>query len=202
MAFRRVLVVLVALTGCAAPGSGTRDAVGTASAERNAAVLRMARAMLATGGCREAAPEITDPPISMEDPGFPGAMRQLVLVRDCGGVGLLNVMIAPVPGGGERLSPLFPGTTIADASLQRNGLRHAVSAARAAAPTCDRITVNETRLNGPAGLAPRTGKTTQPWTETWVLGACGRLVAVPMEFTPDERGTLIRIDGRGVRPLN
>ena len=70
------------------------------------------------------------------------------------------------------------------------------------APDCDRTTVNETRFTGPAGLASRVGRVTQPWTETWVLGACGRLLAVPMEFTPNEGGTAIRIDGRAVRALN
>ena len=202
MAFSRVLVAFVALTGCATPGAGTPEAMGRVSTERNAAVLRMTQAMLATGGCREARPEITDPPIPMDDPGFPGAMRQVVLVRGCGNVGVLNVMIAPAPGGGERVSPLFPGTTIADASLQRDGLRHAVAAAKTVAPDCDRFTVNETRFNGPAGLASRGGRVAQPWKETWVLGACGRLVAVPVEFAPNEGGTAISIDRRTVRSLN
>ncbi|CAA9267812.1 MAG: hypothetical protein AVDCRST_MAG08-3032 [uncultured Acetobacteraceae bacterium] len=202
MAFPRILGVLAALAGCAAPGAGTPAATNTGSAERNAAVLRVARAMLASGECREAEARIADAPIRLDDPGFPGAVRQLVRVEGCGGRGLLNVMVAPVPGGGERVSPLFPGTTIADPSLQRDGLRQAVAAARAVAPDCDRITVNETRFTGPAGLASRVGRVTQPWTETWVLGACGRLLAVPMEFTPNEGGTAIRIDGRAVRALN
>ena len=197
----RVLVGLVALAGCAAPVAGTPSATGPVAAERNAAVLRAARAMLASGDCRGAEPKIVDAPIRMDDPLVPGAARQLVLVEGCGGVGLLNFALVPVPGGGERVAPMFPGTTITEPSLQRDGLRQAVLAVKAVAPDCERITVNDTRFDGPAGLGSRGGKVTRPWNETWVLGACGRPVAVPMEFTPDQRGTLVRIDMRAVRPL-
>lgn len=202
MASLRVLAFLAALAGCAAPGTRTPGATGTASAERNGAVLRMARAMLASGDCREAEPKIVDRPIRMDDPLLPGAVRQVVRVEGCGSRGLLNVMIVPVPGGGERLAPMFPGTTITEPTLQRDGLRQSILAAKVVAPDCDRITVNGTRFDGPAGLASRGGKAARPWSETWTLGACGRLLAVPMEFTPDGRGTSIRIDGRAVRPLN
>jgi hypothetical protein len=202
MVFLRVLAAIAALAGCAAPGPGTLGATGTASPERDAAVLRSARAMLDSGDCREAEPKIAGAPFRMDDPLLPGAARQVVLVEGCGGRGLLNSAIVPVPGGGERVAPMFPGTTITEPTLQRDGLRQAIVAARAVAPSCDRFTVNETRFRGPAESASRGGKAAQPWSETWVLGACGRTVAVPMEFAPDERGTSIRIDARAVRPLN
>jgi hypothetical protein len=126
-----------------------------------------------------------------------------VLVEGCGGRGLLNFMIVPVPGRGEQVAPLFPGTTVAGPSLQRDGLRQAMTATKAVVPDCDRITVNGTRFDGPPGSVPRGGgQAKAPWNETWTLGACGRVVAVPMEFIPNERGTAIRIDLRAVRPLN
>ncbi|MBD0274590.1 MAG: hypothetical protein ICV73_22000, partial [Acetobacteraceae bacterium] len=68
MVFPRVVVALVALAGCAAPGTSAPGATGAASAERNAVVLRSARAMLASGDCREAEPKILDPPLRMDDP--------------------------------------------------------------------------------------------------------------------------------------
>ena len=158
----RVLVVLAALAGCAAPSTGTPGEAGAASAERNAAVLRSARAMLATGDCREAEPKIVDRPFRMDDPLLPGSMRQTVLVEGCGRRGLLNFAIVPVPAGGERVAPMFPGTTITEPTLQRDGLRQAMVAARAVAPDCGRITVNETRFEGPAGSASRGGKAHSP----------------------------------------
>ena len=78
----------------------------------------------------------------------------------------------------------------------------AVAAVRAVAPGCDRVTVSETRFHGPAEPARRGGGMARPWGETWVLGACGRLYAVPMEFTPEEGGTSVRVDARAVRPVN
>jgi hypothetical protein len=204
MPFPRRFVALMALAGCAASGTGAPGSAAdtTAAAERNAAVLRSARAMLATGDCRQAEPRIVDPPTRLQDPLLPGAMRQPVLVEGCGGRGLLNFMIVPVPGQGEQVAPLFPGTTIAGPSLQRDGLRQAMTATKAVVPDCDRITVNGTRFDGPPGSVSRGGRATAPWNETWTLGACGRVVAVPMEFIPNERGTAIRIDLRAVRPLN
>ena len=62
--------------------------------------------------------------------------------------------------------------------------------------------MNGTRFDGPPGSVSRGGRATAPWNEIWTLGACGRVVAVPMEFIPNERGTAIRIDLRAVRPLN
>lgn len=202
MAFLRPLVTLVALAGCAAPGAGTPGATGAASAERTAAVLRSARAMLASGDCREAEPKIVSPPTRMDDPLVPGALRQSVLVEGCGGRGLLNFMVLPAPGGGERVAPMFPGTTITEPTLQRDGLRQAIVAAKAVAPDCDGFTVNGTRFDGPRDLPARGGKVAQPWKETWLLGACGRSVAVPMEFVPNERGASISVDARAVRPLD
>ena len=60
MPFPRRFVALMALAGCAASGTGAPGSAAdtTAAAERNAAVLRSARAMLATGDCRQAEPRI------------------------------------------------------------------------------------------------------------------------------------------------
>ncbi len=203
MTLPRVLFVLAALAGCAAPGPGDQGTTGTASAERNAAVLRSARAMLASGDCRDAEPKILGGPYRMDDPLVPGAARQAVLVEGCGGRGLLNFAVVPAPGGGVRVAPMFPGTTAAGPALQRDGLRQALLTAKAAAPGCDRFTVDDTRFRGPAETASGGGGgAARPWGETWVLGACGRRLAVAMEFAPDERGASIRVDARAVRPLD
>lgn len=83
---------------------------------------------------------------------------------------------------GMRSAELAPGGTIADATLQRDVLQGAMAATIGRAPaTCKDVQVRDTRVTSATGLS-------QPWTEVWTLGACGRSIDVEVRFTPSPRG--------------
>ncbi len=192
---RVLLLAAAALAGCAAP-----SAPALPEAQKDA-VLRAARAVLASGSCPGATAEVADAPVRLEDPRLRGALRQPVRVEGCGRRGRLNMLVTPAPGAAAAVvTPLLPGTTAADPLLQREGLRLALMAVKDRTPGCDRIAVNNTRADDTAaGAAPR-GGAARPREEIWTLSACGRAFAVPVRFAPNRDGTEITVDPLAVRP--
>jgi hypothetical protein len=193
MACPRVLAVAAAtLAGCAVPPPGAP----ALSEPQKDAVLWAAQTVLASGSCPGATAELADAPVRLDDPRLPGgALRQPVRVEGCGHRGLLNMLVVPArDGAAAGVTPLLPGTTAADPLLQREGLRLAIMAARAAAPDCDRIAVNDTRAGDAATGAAR------PWSEIWTLSACGRAFAVRVRFAPGRDATEIAVDPVAIRP--
>ena len=83
---------------------------------------------------------------------------------------------------GMRSAELAPGGTIADATLQRDVLQGAMAATIGRVPArCKDVQVHDTRVASATGPS-------QPWTEVWTLGACGRSIDVEVRFTPSPRG--------------
>ena len=200
MRLSRAAAALAAFAGCGAQGPPQKapqevPEQAAATAERDAAVLEAARAVLAAGSCREATAAIADAPRRLEDARFRGAVWQPVRVEGCRRRSRLNMLVAPAPGGGASITQLLPGATLADPVQQREGLRLALRAVRDAAPACERAAVNDTRAEPAADPA-------QPRSEVWTISACGRAYAVPVRFAPGRDGaTEITVDPAAVRPL-
>ena len=202
MACPRVLAVAAAtLAGCAVPPPGAP----ALSEPQKDAVLWAAQTVLASGSCPGATAELADAPVRLDDPRLPrGALRQRVRVEGCGHRGLLNMLVVPARNGAAAsVTPLLPGTTAADPLLQREGLRLAIMAVKAAAPDCDRIAVNDTRADDVAtGMPGESGRAAarRPWGEIWTLSACGRAFAVRVRFAPGRDATEITVEPVAVRP--
>jgi hypothetical protein len=83
---------------------------------------------------------------------------------------------------GMRSAELAPGGTIADATLQRDVLQGVMTATIGRVPAkCKDAQVRDTRVTSATGPS-------QPWTEVWTLGACGRSIDVEVRFAPSPRG--------------
>ena len=83
---------------------------------------------------------------------------------------------------GMRSAELAPGGTIADATLQRDVLQGVMAATIGRVPArCKDVQVRDTRVTSATGVS-------QPWTEVWTLGACGRSLDVEVQFAPSPRG--------------
>jgi hypothetical protein len=83
---------------------------------------------------------------------------------------------------GMKSAELAPGGTIADATLQRDVLQGAMAAAIGRVPAkCKDVQVRDTRVTSATGQS-------QPWSEVWTLGACGRSIDVDVQFAPSPRG--------------
>jgi hypothetical protein len=83
---------------------------------------------------------------------------------------------------GTRSAELAPGGTIADATLQRDVLQGVMAATIGRVPgKCKDAQVRDTRVT--SATAP-----SQPWSEIWTLGACGRSIDVEVRFAPSPRG--------------
>ncbi len=164
------------------------------------AAMEQARQTLEAEGCRSASLRLAMPPfpVPLRDP----TVRQMVYVRvvaeGCGAPRLLNTLVASMTDGSRRLLPQPNGNTNADPVLQRDVRGPVLAAATMrAAPDCRDPRIVDTRLEGTAPTGP------QPWQETWIVQACGVLVAVPVRFTPTAAGgTDYGVNPGGVRRLN
>jgi hypothetical protein len=123
-----------------------------------------------------------------------GAWKQIVEAEGCGQTRLLNVLISV--SGPNQLStmPLLPGNTHADATLQKDAVKYAVTALAA--------TPGGREANCPIGYVADTEYLTQDkdvlpgakgpaWRELWTLASCTQKMLVPMHFIPDTTGTTI-----------
>jgi hypothetical protein len=93
----------------------------------------------------------------------------------------------------------LPGSTHADLTLQRNGVRYARMGAMGAknvGKDCNHFDVRNTKfesygLADPATPDPGPGNRLRPWWETWTMIGCGQIIDVPIDFVPDATGTTI-----------
>ena len=122
-------------------------------------------------------------------------------VSGCGAERIINILFRAEPSG-VRFLVTLPGRTRANVVLQRDGLTYAFVGAGTKVRDCKDMEVADTAFDG-FGLssgdkkAPETG----PWRETWTVAACGRMLAVPLEFIPDATGTTINQRPAEVREL-
>ncbi len=133
-------------------------------------------------------------PLSFGADGLPdgGSWREAFPVRGCGNDTTLNLYLFATPA--ERINVVvgLPGSTHAGLLLQKDAMPMAETGALLAVPGCKAFEVDDTRFAGADGVppAPATGAA-PPWREVWTMAGCGRVLEVPMLFTPDPTGTVI-----------
>jgi hypothetical protein len=127
-----------------------------------------------------------------------GQWKQTVLHDGCGAVRKLNVW-ASVDGQTHRLrlSPVLPGVTLADVTLQKDAVKYAVTALRARKSICETGYVYDTAFVNFTGPA-LPGSKGPPWDEMWTLIYCDIKAEVIMHFIPDKTGTTIAATGAEV----
>ena len=178
---KKALPVL-ALLGCAAP------ALAQPAPDHAAAVLERARAAIAASPCPAATARPAAPPVRMVDATVREASYHRMAIEGCGRRMQRNWVLVVTNTGVRRTIETLAGTTVTDPVLQSDALRAARMAAQAAAPGCPLPMPVAGDVDGPdpEAAAPRR---TRPWTETWIMQACGMRLAVPMLFTPTAQGT-------------
>ncbi len=121
-----------------------------------------------------------------------GAWKQSVSEKGCGQERLLNVlMYIDEKTKGLKAMSLLPGSTKANALLQKDAIMYAVIAAECPEKNdCKNIYIADTKFLGLTGeaLAGAKGK---PWDELWTLSMCKKKAEVTMHFIPDSTGTTI-----------
>lgn len=121
-----------------------------------------------------------------------GLIRQRFAALGCPGpASILNVWVfAAGDGLPVKIVAGYPGTTRADPQLMRDATPVVLAIAARLAPGCQSLAVIDTHLVAPA---PADGAT--PWTENWLVGGCGKRIALTVRFFPDpaRRGTRIEV---------
>ncbi len=122
-------------------------------------------------------------------------------VSGCGAERIINILFRAEPSG-VRFLVTLPGRTRANIVLQRDGLTYAFIGAGTKVRDCKTMEVADTAFDG-FGLSSSDKKAPEsgPWRETWTVAACGRMLAVPLEFIPDATGTTINQRPADVREL-
>jgi hypothetical protein len=139
--------------------------------------------------------------------GFPnsGEWLQQYPASGCGNDTLWNLFLTARADEKIDVAVGFPGTTIADPLLQRDAYQIALFGALLAAKDCKHFDVMNTKFEGfglenPKLPDPGAGARIRPWRETWSFIGCGKIVDVPMDFVPSEKGTqYIQPGGSSVR---
>jgi len=189
---RYAMTVILLLSGAHALAQNPNDAA--------AAALESARATIAQDNCPSATARPAAPPVQLSDNTVREASYHRILIEGCGRSMQRNFLSLVMLDGSRQMMETLPGTTTTDPVLQRDALRAALMAAQAAAPECRQIRPVAAHMDTPdpdAGASRRT----QPWTETWIMNACGAMLAVPMLFTPTGQGTTFTARSN-VRRLN
>ena len=137
-------------------------------------------------------------PVTYGPSGIPnaGAWRESFPVSGCGNDTTLNLFFAGTPGDKVNVLVAAPGGSRADLALQKDAFSHAALGARTIAKDCTAFYVRHTTFDGfgsidPPSADPGPDSRSRPWHETWMMTGCGRAFAVPIQFTPDDKGTTI-----------
>jgi hypothetical protein len=128
-----------------------------------------------------------------------GSWKQDFPVSGCGNDTVLHIYFTATAD--EKIDAIvgLPGSTHADLTLQRDGVREAQMGAMGAknvARDCKLFDVRNTKfesygLADPATPDPGPGNRFRPWWETWTMIGCGQIVDLPINFVPDATGTTI-----------
>jgi len=147
--------------------------------------------------CATATYKAADPvelePMKFNDIGSPqsGELRFPVHEEGCGASHELNVYLWVQHENSIAITPMLPGSSHADDSLQRSAYAYALQAAGGPEPNCPTAFVENTEF-----VSEQSGKQNKathgvPWKEVWTLSSCGWKAEVPVTFTPDPHGTKI-----------
>lgn len=173
-----------------------------ASEAAAAAALQRAQALIASGNCPTATARPAAPAAQFSDPTVREASYHRILIEGCGRRMQRNYLALVMPDGAGRLVETLPGTTVTDPVLQRDAMQAAAAAARTAAPGCQQVRPQSADFEG-QDSEPTATTRTRPWVEAWVFEACGRLLSVPMRFSPSSRGgTDFSASSGSIRRLN
>ena len=131
-------------------------------------------------------------PISFADNGLPteGVWKQSFPQAGCRGGLVLNFQFTAGPDQRIRTLILEPGDGIAEPRVQVDAFHSAVASVQAGSTACQAVHVLDTHFDAfdhsaKPGPDPAPGAAVDiPWRETWTLGGCGSVWAVPMQFTP------------------
>ncbi len=131
-------------------------------------------------------------PLSFGADGVPdgGSWKEAFPVSGCGNDTTLNLYLFATSE--ERINVVvgLPGRTRAGLPLQRDAMPIAETGAALAVPGCRTFGVDDTRPAEPDGVPPvPAARAVAPWREIWTMTGCGRVLEVPMRFTPDPTGT-------------
>jgi hypothetical protein len=123
-----------------------------------------------------------------------GAWKQVVDEEGCGVRRILNVLVFAQGQNNVSVVPLLPGTTRADAILQRDAVKFAVQAA-ATVPggreeNCQIGYVADTEFIEQESVTLE-GAKGPSWRELWTLVSCTHKMQIPVHFIPDSTGTSI-----------
>jgi hypothetical protein len=128
-----------------------------------------------------------------------GAWRETVIAYGCNSQRLFNLLTLPAPGGGARVVSLLPGTTAADAFLQRDTLPDLLSNPAFGGKDCAQRLVTDTIFGGSQGPllpTPYPNVVDRAWHETWIVWACGKTYEAPVDFNPVAKPRFtIEVDG-------
>jgi hypothetical protein len=132
-----------------------------------------------------------------------GAWAEPVMGTGCGKSIRFTALTIVAPGKAPVTLSLIPGDTRADPVLQRDSVKDVLDHVAAATGGCKELVVTDTRFDdweGPAEKPAAHGRETRPWREVWTVWACGKLVEVPIHFTPNGAGTLYEVKSAEVKP--
>lgn len=180
--------------------AGTAAAQAPPATDPAAAALQRAQALIAASNCPSATARPAAPPVSLTDATVREASYHRIFIEGCGRRSQRNYLFIVMQDGSRRLVETLPGNTVTDPVLQGDAMQAARAAAAAAVPNCRQARPQEANFDGPDS-EPNAPRRTRPWSEVWILEACGTVLAVPMRFTPTDRGTSFSA-GAGVRRLN
>jgi hypothetical protein len=129
-----------------------------------------------------------------------GTVVYRATMQGCAEPVLLTVYLDAAPGIPLRFRAGLAGTTFADPDLQERAIPYAVGAARPLLPGCAQVSPIDTRR---LGERPDATGSLQPWSESWLMSGCGKLVSTKLDFTPDHarNAMLVRADASATRML-
>jgi hypothetical protein len=164
-------------------------------------------------GCETLAQEKTGTivltPVHMGTDGIPkdGKWKSSVLVNGCGKERIVNAFF--VVGGDSKVHFIltYPGTTLADPTLQRDTVMYVLMAAMTKSMDCKKQTVINTRFVsfGEASEQSKTAAAIQQavpaggeMREVWAVDACGKFLEVTVRFLKNAAGTTISASNKDV----
>jgi hypothetical protein len=128
-------------------------------------------------------------PVSADANGQPnaGIWKESFPVSGCGNDTTFHLYFVTA---NEKINSFVgaPGGTRANPTLQKDALFYATLGAGTFVQTCKTFNVKDTKFDNVDAVDSKV----RSWRETWTMVGCNRTLDVPLQFTPDDRGTAIR----------
>lgn len=195
--FLTLLLACAALPAGADEQSAKESFLGDGHLKQNIITTAARSTAMVRNACATATYKTADPvelqPMKFNEFGSPqsGELRFPVHEEGCNTSHELNVFLWVEHEGSIAITPMLPGSSHADDSLQKSAYAYALAAAGGPEKNCPTAYVENTEFVKEEPAKP--GKVTHsvPWQEVWTLSSCGWKAEVPVTFTPDPHGTKI-----------